>query len=176
MSRNAIASFSLKILGIVCIVLAISSLESLMAYVIFTISESKPVHIELTYVLLYAGIPFAILVAGGILLLMNSDSWGEKFWRDKEKETTEPGLSKDERQMLGFSLLGLLVLAFAIPKLFKILITWMGTMAGSGNPAYSSYVIKDIIFILIQLSIGVYLFIGSTGLNKLWKQIQKTRG
>lgn len=176
MSRHDISSFALKILGIICIIFAISSLENLFAYFIYTVNDAGGSSVDFVILLLSATVPFTILLIAGILLLKNSDTWGKKLWRGEEAITTQSGITKEEVQIIGFSLIGLLLLAFSVPKLFKILIALFESLSGTGHAPYSSYVIKDIVFVLVQISIGLYLFIGSTGLNKFWKQIQKTRG
>ena len=176
MSRHEISSFALNILGIICIIFAISSLENLFAYVIYTVNDAGGSSVDFVILLFSATVPFTILLIAGIILLKNSDIWGKKFWRDEQPITTQSGISKDEVQIIGFSLIGLLLLAFAVPKLFKIIIALFESLSGTGHSPYSSYVIKDIVFVLVQISIGIYLFISSVGLNKFWKQIQKTRG
>jgi hypothetical protein len=176
MSRNEISSFAFKILGIICIIFAISSLENLFAYVIYTVSNAGESSVDVSILLLSATVPFTILIIAGIILLKKSDSWGQKFWTTEPAITPQSAITKDEVQIIGFSLIGLLLLAFSIPKLFKIIVALIESLSGTGHAPYSSYVIKDIIFVFVQIALGTYLFIGSIGLNKFWKQIQKTRG
>lgn len=175
MKRQDISSFALKIMGILCIIFAITSLENLLAYVIYTISESGNKQIEFAHLVLYASLPFTILLVSGILLIYNSSSWGEKFWTGKAEETHLSGLSKDDVQIIGFSLIGILLLAFSVPKLFKIIVSIAEAVSVTEHSPYMSYFFKDIIFVLVQIAIGLYLFIGSVGFNKIWRLIQKTR-
>ncbi len=72
MNRYEIAELALKLMGIFSIIFAIFSLESLMAYVIFTISGPEKSPINLIQLLVYAGVPFSLLLIAGLLLICNS--------------------------------------------------------------------------------------------------------
>jgi hypothetical protein len=180
MNQKQIASLSLKLLGIYSIIEAIPLLRELSGVFAFRGSgiqmEGGPIQTDV--LLIGILIPFGLLLLVGFCLIIFSKSFAARMTLKDEIITETTELTARNIQSIAFSVVGLVMIVFAIPHLVQLAANLQAfKSAGSemlkeqisiGTWAYS-------IGIAVQFIIGLLLFIGGRGLSSIWHFFQKLR-
>jgi hypothetical protein len=178
MKNTHIASLSLKLLGIYSIIEAIPLLKVFTDYFLmqktmtrFTGSEqaSNATLIDV-YIFIAGLVPFLILICLGVYLIKNSDIISDKLVIDNNESTIEP-VSVKNIQAIAFSIVGIVLIVIATPKLLQTGVSIYAKM--NTNRAM---MLRDVApSIIVQVIVGSYLFYGSKGLSRLWESFQNSR-
>jgi hypothetical protein len=99
------------------------------------------------------------------------------FGKENPPSTPETEITAKNIQTVAFSVVGVILIAVAIPKLVQVGANIQALVnAGDEVPAnISAGTWAYSIGIAAQMLVGVLLFVGSKGLSSLWYVIQKSR-
>ena len=181
MTGSQIASLSLKLMGIFTIIQAVPILKDLSSYFMFKGSNfMEPDKLPPSYNYLLIGIlsSICLLILLGACLIIYSDSLGKKIIKENNDTKISTDLTAKDLQAIAFSVIGLVMIVFAIPHLVKIASNiqvlklygneYPGKNVSAGTWAYA-------IGLSVQVIMGLLLFLGSRGLSSLWYFFQKMR-
>jgi len=172
MDKKQIASLGCKFLGIYSIIQSIPLMGNVLQISAFA-KDDPSFGVSL---FLSTFLPFLIMAALGIALLIFSNRFAQKTVPTNSGINTETGLSTKEVQSIAFSVVGLVLIVLAIPKIFQI--GWnVHALQSAGDQRDTHELLKqNWSFTLaagIQFLIGFFLFIGSELLSSGWHFIIK---
>jgi len=177
LTKHEIASLSLKILGIYSIIQAVPLLQPIGMYLTtFRHLADKP--ISPVSIFLGSALPPIILILLGTFLIIFSSRLAGRLISDDATGTALSAMSGLQIQALVFSVLGVAVFVMAIPKLVQI-----GTNLAVLNHAETKHEAERILrhtwphitAVIVQLLIGVGLFLGGKGLAKFWHHLREDK-
>ena len=181
MTKREVASLALKLSGIYAFIVSVSSFHSMM-FMIATIGAQYADHPGQgpNCALLAAGsvIPLLLLLFLGFYLIAASERLSRHiFPQDSAGEKTSP-FSSEDMQTIAFSVVGLLLLTRAFPGLCRVILQISSALQHKTLSAtvIKTGIIQSSVVIVVQLILGLYLFLGSKGLSGLWHKMQRTRG
>jgi len=87
-------------------------------------------------------------------------------------------LSSEDMQTIAFSVVGLLLLTRAFPGLCRVILQISSALRFKNFSALITRtgILQNSVVAVVQLALGLYLFLGSKGLSGLWHKMQRTRG
>jgi len=167
MDKIQIASLGCKFLGIYSIIQSIPLLGNVLQ--IFALAKddtSSGVSLFLS-----AFLPFLMMATWGVALLIFSNKFAQKMVSANIEEPAGTVLSTKDLQSIAFSIVGLVMIVLAIPKIFQI--GWnIHTLQSAGDQrGIQELLMQNWSFTLatvIQFVIGIFLFIGSELLSSGW--------
>ena len=178
MTKKEIVSLSIKLVGIYCLITAITHLSYAVPSVIFSLRRqsfwSMIISITPFLSLLLYLIPFVLLLLFGFYLIF-SDKLPSKIASSLIQEEKTTSFTFQDIQVLAFSIIGVWLLASAIPAFFQPIIRIIVQRSASQRSVsvfQNGYFISQIVVAVLKLALGVYLFSGGKGLAKLWKKFQ----
>lgn len=177
MTKREIASLALKLLGIYCLIQALTFLAGVLNLV--GLNAAK---MDLSWSLLVvAGVlPILGYLLAGFVLLAFGDRVSEKLMHeDKVAGARVSKITTREVQTLAFSVVGIYVIATSLPDLASLL--WsIAFYYRKGGPelarAGAENVWQSAIQVVVEFAVGAGLFLGSRGVSSLWFFLQKARG
>lgn len=119
--------------------------------------------------LIYTALQLLNPVAG-LLLIKWSDTIARRLVPD-EDGMLFTGIDGETARTLAFCIIGLLLIAEALPRLALFVTDYVVVkrmLGPSGSP--NSY--GQIASIIVQIAMGIYLFLQPAGLSGLWKQLR----
>lgn len=180
MTKHQIASLSLKLLGIYSIIEAIPLLKELSQ--VFAWRGSK-LEMEGGFpnsdiLLLGIMLSVGLLLVIGLCLIIFSKALASKMVTSQELEDPTAELTAKDIQSIAFSVVGLVLIVFAVPHLVNIAMNLqalknVGVDSAKHNIAIGTWAYS--IGIAVQFIIGILLFLGGSGLSSIWHSIQKIR-
>lgn len=183
MNNIQIGSLAFKLAGIFSIIQAIpllrqiSEVFALKNSPIFETASGQAYPSNFIFIGIITSI--SLLILFGLILLCFSNSFSRKmFGKDNSPSTPETEITAKNIQTVAFSIVGVILVVVAIPKLVQLGANIQALVnAGDGEPtrnisvgtwAYS-------IGMAVQMLVGILLFVGSKGLSSLWYFLQKSR-
>ena len=110
-----------------------------------------------------------------ILMIAKSDRVAKRLYREDSDESQVGGLSFEEVQILGYSFVGLFLLAKSVPEILSLVASIeMQQAYGMGGDLYLKS-LSSLLSLLIQFVLGWILFLRPRGLANLWKKAQILR-
>jgi hypothetical protein len=180
MTKREVASLALKLLGIYAFILAISSFHSMMISLAIGAQYTGTTSHDSTFFLLAAGsgIPLLLLIFLGWYLIAASERLSKGLFPQEVGEDKISALSSEDAQTIAFSVVGLLLLTKAVPNLFRVMLRISSALQYKTLSAtvIKTGIIQSSVVVVVQLALGLYLFLGSKGLSGLWHKLQRTRG
>ena len=173
MTKSDIFSLALKILGIYTLIIAISSLR-MTFYMIFAYFNNHQSAPSMASIIVGSLLPLLLLLLLSYYLIDRSDKLGKLVFPNSQSEKVVVSISTAEVQAIAFSIIGVLVIVWAIPKLFQVVIQISFLklhLKDVFSPGMSQKLIEYSIDVLSRLALGIYLFFGSKGLVKIWHRI-----
>jgi hypothetical protein len=172
MTDFRIASLVLKIVGIYSLVSSIDLIQPLITA--FAMSTTWT---NISLLFIGALVPFLLLIIVGCFFLFYSNKLATKMISSDENNIGQE-LSSQNIQTIAFSIVGLILIVIAIPKLFYI-----GSNMYAFKKAGDEAVIKNMSLstyayaasLIVQFILGLIIFLGAKGLSSLWFFLQKTR-
>jgi len=183
MKPNQLATLTLRLLGIYCLIDVIPSFTIIPTAVAF--AQSEPIDgrshmLTNVAVLVAAFLPFIIKLVAGVLLLVYSKTWGERLAQQEVAAENLTTISFEQVQVLTFAGIGILIFADALPQLFNSifhLLSWM--MAGQDDwqrqnsyRTYSSREVTVAIGIIAKAILGLVLFFRARGFAHFWRSLR----
>jgi len=182
MTKREVASLALKLLGIYAFIISVSLLHSMML-MIATYSAQYADHLgqvpSLTLLAAGSMISLLLLIFLGCYLIMASERLSRLIFPQEGTEDKISSLSSRDVQTIAFSIVGVLLLTSAVPGLFRVMLRISQVLYHQKNlfsTVVKGRIIEDSVVLVVRLTLGLYLFLGSKGLSRLWHKIQQTRG
>lgn len=180
MTKKEIISLSLKLAGIYCLIMAITHLGYTIPSVVSFLRRqdfwSMLISITPFLSLLLFLTPSVLLLLFGFYLIF-SDKLPSKIASSLIQEEKTASFTFQDIQVLAFSIIGVWLLASAIPIFFRPIVQIIVVHSTSQRPVsvfQNSYYISQIVIAVLKLALGIYLFLGGKGLAKLWQKCQST--
>ena len=171
MDKVIIASLASKFLGIYALIQSIPLIGSISQLIAF--AKDDP---SLSFRLIIASIIPALLMAmTGIVLIILSNKIANKMLSG-EKIQTETNVSPKDIQSIAFSVVGLLLIVLAFPKIIQVVLNIYSLKSAGDERNVSELIMNNwnyTISIGLQLIIGIFLFIGGELLSSAWHFIIK---
>ncbi|MHC4213240.1 MAG: hypothetical protein ACYSWP_07715 [Planctomycetota bacterium] len=170
MTKNEIVSLSLKLLGIYCLIIAITHLSYAIQSVVSLFKQE-----EFGSILIL--IPFVLLLLLFGLYLIFSDRLPLKMTSLMTQEEKTTSFTFQDIQVLAFSIIGVWLLSSAVPNFFHVIVQIILIRSTSQRPVsflQNSIYISQIVAVVLKIALGIYLFSGGKGLTQLWQKFQNT--
>ena len=127
-------------------------------------------------------INLGLFIVGGWFLITRSGRLAEFWfpkWNDEESPIPSP-IDFNKIQILAFSIVGLLVIVHAVPVVVGGLITLLtspipGWVDGSHLTGTNMTTLSRLLASLIELLLGLWLFLGSRGLVNFWNRMRTAK-
>ncbi len=182
MTKKEIVSLSLKLAGIYCLIMSISYLSFALMTIVPALRRQgfwdMLISITPFVSLLLSITPSLLLLLFGAYLMFSS-KLPSRMASSIIQEEKATSFTFQDIQVLAFSIIGVWLLASAIPAFFRPVIQIIVQRSASQRPVsvfQNGYFISQIVAAVLKLALGIYLFSGSKGLAKLWQKFQSTRG
>ncbi len=173
MNYSFIANLSLRILAVYTAVQAVKNLPLFINNTQAILYMRNGGNAEDSLLFLLGIIPFLLLVCVGIFLWVNAEKISAFILRKQNSTVLE---EQKELQVTLFSVVGLLVIVQTLPQWFNLIpslifMTERYQMMGLSINAIHTY--TALIGLLVQVCIGLYLFLGARGLAGVLKLLRK---
>ena len=176
MTKHQIASLTIKLMGAFILIKAISAVPIAISSLYSAWSRRDPSQGSVDFIMmcsstmLLAVLPFA----GGFLVIVLSDTFAKWLTKDFEETSLEVtgGIQTQDVMVVAVSCLGLYFALDAIPNLISNSAHSFILRSQVPHLSNNSYQIIRIIALLFQAGIGIFMFIGSSGIVKFWKKIR----
>jgi len=172
MNQTQLTQVALKIIGIFAIIQSIPILGSF--FQTLSILDLKSTSKSL--MIIGAIVPFILMAVSGLCLIVFGNKLAEKMFPQISQDTEMGGISSKELQAIAFSVVGILLMLFAIPHFAALIWNYhVITNAGDEMPLKSilennrNYIIRTV----VQFLLGFFLFIGSAAVSALWTFVVK---
>ncbi|MFH1777735.1 MAG: hypothetical protein ABH952_09300 [Candidatus Omnitrophota bacterium] len=171
MAKKDIFVVALKIAGIYLLVRAVESIQTI--FMIVGTWDNIPVlkGIE-TYGMIVGSImPFLLFVITGVYLLKRADQIAIKLSKDDASEVMPGALTKDGLQEIGFSVVGILLVANAIPQVATHSVYLF--LSYSYPKGTDSRIWASVISYLAVLALGIFLIFGAKAVRGFIRKCQR---
>lgn len=116
-----------------------------------------------------------ILAAAGTWLFLSGTSWARRFFGVAKSEGAEPGATRF--QAIAFSVVGLWILADALPDILVLAAAWIERLRSGEFDAPLRIGLArdwtDALGNMTRVVLGLILLLGSRGLSTIWHRIQE---
>jgi sulfite exporter TauE/SafE len=168
MTPNKIASLALKIVGIYSIIQSFDLIRALIHAIGFSFAE-PPIR---STMILGASISLALLLILGIILIAFSRWIAGKLYSENAVYGHTQLPDTKNLQSIAFSIVGVVLMAVAIPKIFQISVNIYAFQKPGIEMQIAEKISKETlafgIATSIQFIIGFLLFLGGSFLSNLW--------
>jgi hypothetical protein len=175
MNARTIASLTLKLIGFFVLAKSLTYLPLVFGGV-GMIASKGPSGLDLFTFLGFAistMTPFLHLVAS-IIIIWKSEAIARRIAPD-EQVAISAGLDADTLQTLAFCIVGLVFLTGALPRFAQFATNYfMVQRMPNQKIPYTLY--GQLISTMLQIVIGVVLFLQADGLTGLWKKLREAKG
>ncbi len=173
MTKKEIISLSLKLAGIYCLIMSISYLTFTSVNVATAMRRESLWHmltsITSFVLLLLSFTPSVSLLLFAAYLIFSRKLPSRMASSIIIQEEEATSFTFQDIQMLAFSIIGVWLLASAIPRFFA-------TIVRMTELKLASYIISQIVAEVLKVALGIYLFLGGKGLVRLWQKSHSARG
>ena len=165
MTKREIAILSFKVLSVYAFIRVIDNLPYVL-YSIFGNDAEKAIISNL----LIKTIPTLLLLLCGVLLWYMAPFLASSVYKSAAFEN-DPKASLTDVQTVAFTVVGLFLLASALPEIVSFIVIWytMWTTDVVGRQA----LIQNIIVLLLKIGLGLWLLLGSRGLVRFIRSTQR---
>ena len=173
MTKKEIASLACKILAVYALLHIPKYLQGVYFFVVSLFTEELLIgdaHFQWTLSATF--IPTLLYLVAGILLWRRSNALAGKMVSDEQTEGDQCRLPGREFMAIAFSIVGLVVIVHAIPRIARILsyLAFRPTMEFEGR--WTANVIAELIALGIQVILGAVLMVGGRALSQLVMRIR----
>jgi len=182
MSKFQITSLSLKLAGIYSIIQAIPILKFIDFGFFFKNSNyfatNSDKMFKMNYLFIGTFTSFFLLLLVGAILIIFSQKIAKKITKGDEDNNSLSGLSAKDISSIAFSVIGVILIVIAIPKLVQVganiqFLKQAGDEMPTRGVLASTWAYS--IGLIVQIIIGLLLFFGARGLSTIWCFLQKIR-
>ncbi|MCK4624646.1 MAG: hypothetical protein KAV00_04990 [Phycisphaerae bacterium] len=174
MTKREIASLACKILAVYALLHIPQYLQGVY-FALSSIIQGEPIFGDTSGVLLNFSIfliPTLLYLAVGILLWRRSDALASRMVSDDQPSEGQSTISGRAVSAIAFSIVGLVVLVDAIPRIARVLshLAFQPTMEFEGR--WTANVIAELIALGVQVILGAVLLVGGRALSQLVTKIR----
>jgi hypothetical protein len=162
MTKREIASLSIKLMGVFILIKSIASVP----IVFYAWRPSENIGLLQSVLVLLLSILMIIIPLVIIFLSDKAAAWLIKD--DTYLGAIGTSISKEDIMMMAISCIGLYFIIAAMP----MLIINTSFFFRPSAPSFLQNAFRTLIAPAVQLGLGVWLFVGSKGIVKLWKKIR----
>lgn len=169
-----LARLSCKVLAVYTLVLALQSLNHF-ALLPVSIRDNLPAGVTALMVMA-AFIPSILLLTLAAILWFRADRLAGHMASGENTSGERPAVKGEDVQVIAFSVVGVLVLASAVPELFQFVSSLVLQRSLQFQPfseTVSVYTISRAIALAVRLVIGFWLLLGARGLAGLFKTLRE---
>ena len=167
MTKLDLGSVAFKVLAMVALIHGLNSSASLLRFLMVEYAN------EPVFVIAAALLPVILPALVGLLLWLFGDDIARNLW-GAEKDIIRGSVSLEGVQAVSFSVVGLVILASAIPELANIALYYAFASGSVGaDPASLSTRDSQIFIFAIKFAIGLWLFLGSSGLVAILRRLKQ---
>ena len=172
MNQTQLTQVALRIVGILTVIQSIPLLGAILqtSSIIDNELASKPLLIMGTVV------PFVLMAASGFCLIVFGSKLAAIMFPQIGHNSEMGGISSRNLQAIAFSIVGILLMAFAIPHMADLIWNYHAIRAAGDETPMRSILDNDCSYALrtgVQFLIGLFLFIGSTTVAAFWHTVAK---
>ncbi len=173
MTKREIASLACKILAVYALLQIPQYLQSVYFFVVSLFTEVLSfgdAHFQWTLSATF--IPTLLYLVVGILLWRRSDALASRMVSDDRPPEGQSTISGRAVSAIAFSIVGLVVIVHAIPRIARILsyLAFRPTMEFESR--WTANVIAELTALGVQVILGAVLFMSSRGLSRLVMKIR----
>ena len=168
MDIHHLASLGCKFLGIYALLESIKLFGNISQ--MYSLASSEPAFG--ISVVLSTSLPFILMFASAIVLVLFSNKLADKMIENKRGQNSTEVVSIDNIQSIAFSILGLVLIVFALPKIIQI--GWnLFVIKSAGDERNITQLLQGTwsfaIATGVQFFIGFALFFGAELFSSLWR-------
>lgn len=174
MTIKELARLSCKVLAVYTLVLAIQSLNHF-AILPVSVGDNFPAGVAALMVMA-AFMPSILLLALAAILWFRADRLAGHMAPGENTSWEKPAVTGEDVQVIAFSVVGVMVLAGAVPELFQLvsnLALQRSTQFQPFNETVSVYTVSRATGLAVRLAIGIWLLLGARGLAGLLKTLRE---
>jgi len=176
MTKREITSLAIKLMGVFILFKSVATVP--LAFIgPLSMGSSEESWLFRFFMLLMSVVAAVIPLVFSVLVIIFSDraaAWLIK--EDNAIENTSTSISKDDVMMIAIGCIGLYFIVAAAPMFIHTLVrfTIRHQYAGSQFTGTQSIftIGREFIAPAVQIALGVWLFVGSKGIVKIWKKIR----
>jgi hypothetical protein len=176
MTRQDFAIITLRLLGLLCFVLAILELEPTGQYIGLALAPGGGASTILRLGMVWSVISLIILLAAGVVLLTQSPKLARFLVGSQSGSVGAVGPSATDIQSVAFATVGVLLVGLALPRLAEAGmmlhlfqtqrgVRTLGEVVSARGP--------QLISVLLQLLLGLLLLVGARSLTRLISWIRR---
>ena len=166
MSKREIASLAIKLMGVFLVVTSLGYLP-----MVFGFTNASGLWQGVLRFIGCLGSP-----ALGGLIIVYSDKIAARLIREDNVYVTsgEDAMTKNDVMAIAFACVGLHIAVTAVPQIFSTLIRFISYPVLREGQSFSAGVrsITTIIAPVVKLCLGIWLFVGSRAIVRLWHKIR----
>lgn len=155
MSKHEVANLACKILSIYIVVQGVNAISSMLSVSNATPNQAAPMGIVKVI------LPFIVLLIFGVLMWFFSDRLSKVMVKEGSQFNENRGIMADDLHNIAFSVLGLFFIGNSLPRLISLLTS---LNLSKGVPDSTERILIGSIGIIVQLIMGIGIFLGSHGL------------
>jgi hypothetical protein len=170
MSRQQIGAFASRVLGVLAFIWALGNFQISSLALATLLWQPAGVNGHFIW---YAAAPlltFMVFIGCGVLLLLGADRVGAYLAGQGYSAKTATDVTVEHIQAAGFAIVGLLVLALAIPSLIQDL---LAIILRNSAPVSMSRTMAQLVTACLQFLIGLVIFLGAGGLAACWRSLRQ---
>lgn len=178
MAKREIVSLVIKLMGVFILIKTLAYVPMSLVNLFSVWQTSQTEITEKTLFTIMAFFLALIPIVFALLIIVLSDKVAAWLIKEREDKIVEfsDSIQKEDVMLVVFTCFGLYLIVTAFPNLILYLFHYL-TLRRSGGDyvSYTSgglYNFSRIIAPIAQLILGVWLFIGSRGIVKLWRKIR----
>lgn len=174
MRKQSLASFVLKLMAVYVLAVHGPTLLINLVSAVTRLSNRYDAYILVTTALLGVIVPVGYVILC-VLVIRGSDSVAAKLFQEDESLQASMAFSFREAQALTFNAIGLLVLAMGIPKLINTVgvLAFQLTMSRQSHPGSYLTSLPQLMGVIAQIGIGLWLVFRPQGMVNLWHMVQE---
>jgi hypothetical protein len=172
MTKREIASLTIKLMGVFILLKSIAYVPMTLG-AFFSVIQSDRMGLLVTLLYFFMIVISAVVpLVFSILVIKLSDK--AAAWLIKDNQTIENpdvSINKDDVMLVAISCIGLYFIIAATPMLISYPMLLRGGMNYFEFARFWT-ISKQLVAPAVQIALGLWLFIGSNGIVKLWKKIR----
>jgi hypothetical protein len=170
MSKQQMGAFASRILGMLAFIWALGSFQASSFALATLLWQPAAANGRFIWLAAVPLLTFVVFIGCGVWLLLGADRVGAYLTGRGDDAKTATDVTVENIQAAGFAVVGLLVLALAIPLLIQDLLTMI---LGSSIPVSTGRTVVQLITAGLQLLIGLGIFLRAGGLAACWRSLRQ---
>ena len=175
MKLNQVATLTLRLLGIYCLIASIPHFSVLGNFIVLGRLRSA---VD-AFGLLLAFLPGVFMLVTGVLLLVLAGPLAATITPQAAAETTVTPISHEHVEALAFAVAGVLIFFSALPQLISSFFVLINAAASQSrwavSPTYVGYTLRDglvAVGTILKAAAGLVLFFRARGFANFWRSMR----